>query len=83
MRTETGGPAFPRPASEDTRRGTLADGNNLDESQEVMSLRDWFAGHIVNGVLHAGMLPANDQELANLAMRSYALADAMLKARSK
>ena len=40
-----GGPAFPRPASEDTRNGTLQEGNNVEPAADGMSLRDYFAAH--------------------------------------
>ena len=40
-----GGPAFPRPASEDTRGGSLVDGNELQAAQTGMSRRTWLAGH--------------------------------------
>lgn len=68
-KTNDGGPAFPRTS-------------NLPytKSQEGMSLRDYFAGQAV-----AGLLSDKNFFLANpnngIALTCYELADAMLKAR--
>ncbi len=51
MVKRTGGAAFPRPASEYTKSGTLEDGNDAIGAQDGMSLRDWFAGQAL-GSLH-------------------------------
>lgn len=58
-----GGPAFPHPAWTASRG---------------MSLRDWFAGQALAGMLSSDGRPTGDQAKAEWA---YDLADAMLKAR--
>lgn len=58
---DTGGPAFPGPFSQD--RG--------------MTLRDWFAGQALAGMLARGT--TNDD--AEVAVEAYSLADAMLEER--
>jgi hypothetical protein len=74
--TETrqdGGPAFPR-YDYDARR-----------TQNGMSLRDWFAGQALSGFLansRLGVLSEENPE-GQIAMSAYALADAMIKERSK
>jgi hypothetical protein len=75
-RLDDGGPAFARPASED-RQSTLHDGNVVEESQEDMSLRDWFAGHAALGL----MLRSPNLVARQVAAEAYSLADAMLMAR--
>jgi len=78
-RIEDGGPAFPRPASEFTKNGTLAGGNDAIDANECMTLRDWFAGMAMQGYCAAD----DDQELAAslIAKDAYRTADAMLEAR--
>jgi hypothetical protein len=71
-----GGPAFPRPASEYTASGTLPDGNDAIQAQAGMSLRDWFAGMALQGLIGA-------QEYEKIAKHCYYIADAMLSARHK
>lgn len=49
------------------------------EAQPGMSLRDWFAGQAITGILMTDhTIPADD-----LATDAYAVADAMLKEREK
>lgn len=48
-----GGPAFPRPISEDRRHGDLPDGNEMIPEQPGMSLRQWYAGQALMGYLAA------------------------------
>ena len=60
-----GGPAFPPSAWPDYRG---------------MSLRDWFAGQALAGMLSSDGRPTGDQAKAEWA---YDLADAMLRAREK
>ncbi len=89
-RPETGGPAFPRPASIDPTSGDLFDGNRVVPEHDGMTLRDYFAGLAMQGLL-AGMFDNevrdNFLDMGNadtrqwLAARSYAVADAMLAAR--
>lgn len=79
-----GGPAFPRPASEDTSGGTLCDGNSIMDAQRGMSLRDYFAGQALVGIMSdPGMRPCNESEFGHMAMRLYQVADAMLVERAK
>jgi hypothetical protein len=69
----TGGPAFPRPASEAHQHGMI-------QAQEGMSLRDYFAAKALPPMLHAnaGKWAGNYDAYAKMA---YEFADAMLKAR--
>ncbi len=69
MEHNNGGPAFPR-------RGT----NSRMGEQEGMTLRDYFAAKAMQTSAaqeYGGMTPDD------IAKRSYAMADAMLKARSQ
>ena len=73
-----GGPAFPH--------GPLGDSITFDDGRTShqwpacagMSLRDWFAGQALQGIL-AGTLNGDKPE--NWAKAAYQVADAMLKAR--
>ena len=72
--TETakdGGPAFPFQAN---------DRSNLDMQTNGMSLRDWFAGQALAGLL-AGS-PDADCGPMGYASDAYSMADAMLIARA-
>lgn len=91
MTTNDGGPAFPRAASEYTQHGTLPDGNDAETAQAGMSLRDWFAGQALVGIL---ALPLNAEEhkvIARqnagihtvMAVNAYRYAGAMLAERNK
>ena len=70
MTTDTGGPAFP------------CDLTSYDDEVRIqyqgMTLRDYFAAKVMQGLL-AGKLTSTDLRL--IANDSYAMADAMLKAR--
>lgn len=63
-----GGPAFPAQDSDTFFYG--------------MSIRDWFAGRALQGLLVRARWD-EDQELPKLAGWSYQIADAMLEARKK
>lgn len=76
MKTD-GGPAFPRPASEDRTSGSMSDGDGLVEPQDGMSLRDYFAAK----AMQALMTTATETGWPTLAKYAYEVADAMLKAR--
>ena len=81
-----GGPAFPRPASEFTKHGTLRDGNDAVPEQEGMSLRDYFAAKALAGLLaDPNVQPSRTSSMDNwvqtVAERAFQFADAMLKAR--
>lgn len=82
-----GGPAFARPASEHTKNGTCPDGNDPRDAQAGMSLRDWFAGQALAGMMAQGFIPNQAGQSShvqwNYADAAYAMADAMLKAREQ
>jgi hypothetical protein len=69
---EDGGPAFPRPQSNSSMR----------DSQDGMSLRDYFAAKAMQGLLSSGVKCGPDA-VPRIATGSYILADAMLRARAK
>lgn len=74
MNTNTpddGGPAFPNEGGE-------ASGLY---SHPGMTLRDWFAGNAMQGILSAENKPYSPNERRDIAGLSYRIADAMLKAR--
>ena len=78
MTLQNGGPAFPRPTSEqDPQNDTLQ-----YDAQTGMTLRDWFAGQALSGLANHADFDHYEQEShsANLATLAYAIADAMLKA---
>ncbi len=73
---EDGGPAFPRAEGESSA------------PRDGMTLRDWFAGQAIGGMLasqyvseHAGLYKTDAGMVEGLALRSYQIADAMLAAR--
>ena len=66
-----GGPAFPGPAQHEVSRGL----------HEGMSLRDWFAGQALAGMLADPNVSARGDMVHVLATDLYRVADAMLKAR--
>jgi hypothetical protein len=83
-----GGPAFPRPCSEDRTQGDQPDGNRTQREQDGMNLRDWFAGKAMQGFLasYAGCRPRPPEGFPNpdiLAGDCYEFADAMLAEREK
>jgi len=68
-----GGSAFPQPAKH------YDDGSSSIPPNNGMTLRDWFAGQALAGlVLHNDYGARSDDEIANGA---YAYADAMIAAR--
>ena len=77
-----GGPAFPR------TQWTGSEKNAAHRDVAGLSMRDWFAGQAL-----AGILPATDNESGRsaftetepswIAQKAYELADAMLEARKK
>jgi len=71
---DDGGPAFPR-------SGTFKDycrDEFVDSPYSGMSLRDWFAGQALAGLLAC---PNNSADVTIIMMASYQVADAMLQAR--
>ena len=75
MAKNDGGPAFAR------RDGVRHTG------QEGMSLRDWFAGKVIQGIMATNPVDSTDLGKENLAkvltQHSYMIADAMLAERKK
>lgn len=69
-----GGPAFPMPANYTGEDGPA---NYDHEPEHGMSLRDWFAGQAMAGLLHKGGYNRWDY----LAEDAFNIADEMLKAR--
>ena len=72
MDANDGGPAFPTP-------DTYHPSGQVQHGCYGMSLRDWFAGHALAGMLAAEPYCTSDSK--TFAIASYALADAMLKQR--
>ena len=68
----TGGPAFPRPASDAHQHG-------MHKPQEGMTLRDYFAAKVLQGIFASG--PATYMTNERIVAEAYEMADAMLKAR--
>lgn len=89
-RSNNGGPAFPRAASEFTEMGTLRDGNQAVRAQAGMMLRDYFAAKVIGQcqiTVEAGKDAPDDADVqataARFARAAYVIADAMLAERSK
>jgi hypothetical protein len=75
MTKDTGGAAFPVPEA-----NRLSDGTYCNEG---MTLRDWFAGQALAGMLAANPRHQSDGSPSEHAARaSYMMADAMLAERS-
>ncbi len=78
-----GGCAFPRPASIGNNYATGEAGVVVDP-QTGMSLRDWFAGMALQGLLSFSPPQCETQLRAKEASKdAYRLADAMLEARQE
>lgn len=69
-----GGPAFPGPAINE-------DGSYLPLHHTGMSLRDWFAGQIMQGLLEGVAWDVARDNAKRCAEVAYVAADAMLAAR--
>ena len=69
--TNDGGQAFPLPGDHDNE--------DLMNRHGGMSLRDWFAGMAMQGILASG----DDNDSKVIAIGSYGVADAMLDEREK
>lgn len=79
MRTPRNFPAFPRSASETPNYGASTE-------QDGMTLRDWFAGQALMGLMANSDLPDLFKKgfaPHKAAEISYAVADAMLEARDQ
>jgi len=76
---EDGGPAFPRPFSEEPIENSEG-AMYPHDAQSGMSLRDWFAGQALSGLI---VNPDTVSVYCPLSMRAYEIADAMLAERGK
>ena len=77
-RSNNGGPAFPRTGFLSSLEGNTAIAYD-NYPQDGMSLRDWFAGQALAGIMAGGSDTSNAVEWAP--EEAYAVADAMLAAR--
>ena len=76
MNINDGGPAFP--CEEQIRyKGEVCDTKTFPG----MSLRDWFAGKAISGMMTPGCVQMTEATRKARASEAYAIADAMLKAR--
>lgn len=76
MFIDTSGPAFPC----NEIRGP--NGEGICESAPGMTLRDWFAGQAVTGLIASNDHEAGDR-LDDIPTYAYRIADAMLKVRTQ
>ena len=76
-----GGPAYPC----EIESGANMFGDRAPpQAWEGMSLRDWFAGQALVGLLaNPNYMMATTEDTRGVVMMSFAAADAMLKAREK
>lgn len=72
-----GGPAFPRPAV------ITPQGVYVSESEIGMSMRDWFAGQALAGILASRHYSQTQLAVDGIAKTLFEMADAMLKARQQ
>jgi hypothetical protein len=70
---DNGGPAFPATA--------LTWNDRLSQYQDGMSLRDWFAGQALMGLLSGQFRDSSRENFTTLPGEAYAMADAMLESR--
>lgn len=70
-----GGAAFPMPAAEHSLGG--------HHEQHGMSMRDWFAGQALVGILSNANGVRSEEDAEKLAPACYTMADAMLAARKE
>lgn len=77
-----GGPAFPLPMVETKESGIIDAGEYSGGENSGMSLRDWFAGQMLVGLIgrHSSL---NGDAHKSLTAMAYQIADAMLVAREK
>jgi hypothetical protein len=59
MKDDAGGPAFPRPMSEDRSSGSMQDGDYVVGEQDGMFLVDYFAAKAMQGLVASGVQNAN------------------------
>lgn len=72
---EDGGPAFPRPHSMGPTEYAW--------EQKGMTLRDYFAGQALQGLLADAWMKTDSSGMQGFAYEAYNWADAMLKARAR
>ena len=63
------------------RASTFANGECQTFSQTGMTLRDWFAGQALNGIM--SVVGDSDYIQEMVASNAYAMADAMIEARKE
>ena len=90
MSKNDGGPAFPSVPHHETVKGADWGGMSGHDlitehvnGRRGMSLRDWFAGQVVNGICHGLVHGIRPADIVNLTRDAYGIADAMLAERSK
>lgn len=78
-RIEDGGPAFPKPLD------PYPNAQGMESGSHGMSLRDWFAGQALNGLLQVCINDTLDGRpyFAHVAKNAYQMADEMLAALAK
>lgn len=90
MDDKTGGPAFPGKEFKTEKINDGIEGHPIYRTVKFMAytpgmtLRDWFAGMALQGMMSNGFMPRaakNELDEWNWAQASYRLADAMLKER--
>lgn len=72
-----GGPAFP------IHHATWENGRQITSPHEGMSLRDWFAGQALAGLLAGQFSESGRWNLSDLPKESFKIADAMIMARNQ
>ena len=83
---DTGGPAYPSIVSNSTENDMIGfEGEVIKPGHQVqyggMTIRDYFAAAVMQGVLSNGNTIFNEGWMKGLARGSYEIADAMLEAR--
>lgn len=86
---DDGGPAFPTEQFDEAMFARKAPVVGSMQAAEIatsltggMTLRDWFAGQALSGLMaDPGLRPATTDEFDHMARRLYQVADAMLTAR--
>lgn len=72
---KTGGPAFPIPYGFSVEQGMIS-------CDVGMTLRDWFAGQAMQGVL-SSLAPGEWMSYGDASEHAYRFADAMIRERNK
>lgn len=73
-----GGPAYPIPAG-----GYIPAPTDPAYDRMGLTKRDWFAAQVVSSMIHLSICKNDSWDLESAAYNAYAMADAMLKARSQ